>query len=84
MTEENETTIVNLLKNEHILALIVCEEEGLSLKDVLELAFTSKDVYEIVKKNSDVWKHFFDHYKIDIPSDISLASFINEYKSKKL
>ena len=82
-TEENVSKLIDLIKNTHILTLIVCRsDEGLSPKDVLELSFTSKSIFEIVSKNNDVWKHFFTRYNLEVPSDPTLSSFLNGYKSK--
>lgn len=82
-TEENVTKLSNLLKNTDILVLIAHGNEGgLSPKDVLELAFTSKAIFEIVSNNSGVWKHFYESYKLETPSNTTMSSFLNDYKSK--
>lgn len=78
-TEENATT---LLENEHVLSLIVCGGEGLPLKDVLELAYASKRIYEVVGKNNRVWKHFSERYKLEITDEPTMTSFFNVYKSQ--
>ena len=79
----SSTNLSDLIKETQILALIVYGSgEGLPLKDVLELSFTSKPIYEAVSKNNDVWKHFFTRYNLEVPSNPTLASFISEYNSK--
>lgn len=79
----HQTGFSDIVENPTAFAAIVTYGD-LPLKDVLELAYTSKDSYEAIGKNASVWKPFFEHYNLDtsaIPS-LTRVTFFSAYNSQ--
>ena len=78
-----QASFSDIVKNPAAFAAIVtCGD--LPLKDVLELAYTSKDSYEAIGKNASVWRPFFERYKLDastVPSP-TRVTFFSAYNSQ--